>query len=121
MKDAGVKANHFNHLPDRNLNFDKDPEFERWSKTHETRALELVKDVSSLDDCEKLLSDRGNCDAKRAICSTSNEATVFTYSAFAFDTKNKVVRYAQGCPSEVGFREFSFEKPPTKKEANQVD
>jgi hypothetical protein len=46
---------------------------------------------------------------------------VFTYSAFIFDTKNKIVRYAQGCPSEVGFKEYSFDKLPTKNDVSQVD
>ncbi len=121
IKESGVKANHFNHLPDRNLNFDKDPEFEAWSKAHETRARVLVTGVKSLDDCEKLLSDRENCDDKRAICSTAKEAKVFTYSAMIFDTKNKVVRYARGCPSEVGFKEYSFDKLPLNSDNEQVD
>lgn len=121
IKDTSVKANHFNHLPDRNLNFANDPEFEIWSKTHEKRALELASEVKSLSGCEQLLSDRENCDDKRAICSTSNEADVYTYSAFVFDTKNKVVRYAQGCPSEVGFKEYSFDNLPSKKDTIQID
>lgn len=121
IKVSGVKANHFSHLSDRNLNFDKDPEFEIWSKTHEKRALALVTSIKSLEDCEQLLSDRENCDDKRAICTTPNEAKVYTYSAFVFDTKNKLVRYAQGCPSEVGFKEYSFEKLPGKTESDQID
>lgn len=121
INDQGVKANHFNHLPDRNLNFDKDPEFEVWSKTHEERARELVAGVNNLEDCEKLLSDRKNCSDKRAICTTSNEAKVFTYSAMIFDTKNKIVGYAQGCPSEVGFKEYSFTNLPEKHDKSQTD
>lgn len=121
IKESSVKANHFNHLPDRNLNFDKDPEFEMWSKTHETRARELVKNIQSLDNCEKLLSDRGNCEEKRAICTVPSEAKVYTYSAFAFDTKNKLVRYSHGCPSEVGFKEYSFSSLPGKTKNEQVD
>lgn len=119
--ESGVKANHFDYLPDRNLNFDKDPEFEIWSKTHEKRALELVSTVKSIEDCERLLSDRENCGDKRAICTTPDEVKVFTYSAMVFDTTNKVVRYAQGCPSEVGFKEYSFTKLPGKTESEQVD
>lgn len=121
IRDSGVKANHFKTLPDRNLNFDNDPEFEVWSKTHEVRAEELVEKVVSMGDCEQLLSDRANSATKRAICSTPDEATVYTYSAFVFDTTNKVVRYAQGCPSIVGFKEYSFEKPPKNTATEQVD
>lgn len=116
-----VKANHFCHLSERNINFDNDPEFEIWSKTHETRAAELVAEVVSLDDGERLLSDRVNNATKRAICTTPDEAPVYTYSAFVFDTANKVVRYAQGCPSVVGFKEYSFEKPPKTRDNSQID
>ncbi len=121
ITESSVKANHFSHLPDRNLNFDKDPEFEKWSKTHEVRARELVTGIKTLDDCEKLLSDRENCENKMAICTTPAEAKVFTYSAMIFDTKNKLIRYAQGCPSEVGFKEYSFDKLPGKHNVKQID
>lgn len=119
--DQGVKANHFVKLPDVNLNFAKDPEFKIWSETHLTRADELVSTIESFEDCERLLSDRNNCDKKRAICTTPDETTVYTYSAMIFDTKNKIVRYAQGCPSEVGFKEYSFKKLPENNEKQQVD
>ena len=121
IDDQAVKANHFCHLPDRNINFDNDPEFETWSKTHEIRATELVAGVASLADCERLLSDRASSGTKRAICTTPDEAPVYTYSAFVFDTNNKVVRYAQGCPSIVGFKDYSFEKPPKNTATEQVD
>lgn len=121
IKDQEVKTNHFNHLVGRNLGFEKDPEFEVWSKTHEARAGALVENVASIDDCERLLSDRQNCETGRAICSSSKEATVYTYSAFIFDTANKRVRYAQGCPCEVGFREYSFTKLPGKAKRGQID
>ena len=120
VKEA-VKANHFCSLADRNINFDNDPEFEAWSKTHEERASELVIGISTLEDCERLLSDRKNSEEKRAICTTPDEARVYTYSAFVFDTKNKLVRYAQGCPSIVGFKEHSFAKPPISRAKEQVD
>lgn len=119
--DHAVKANHFNHLPDRNLSFDKDPEFEVWSKTHEERANILVEKVKTIKDCERLLSDRENCGVGRAICSSPKEAKVYTYSAFVFDTVNKRVRYAQGCPSIVGFKEYSFTKLPGVYNNNQGD
>lgn len=121
IKSNAVKANHFCNLDDRNLNFDKDPEFEAWSKTHEERASELVRSVATIEDCERLLSDRKNSEEKRAICTTPDEAKVYTYSAFVFDTTNKVVRYAQGCPSIVGFKEYSFTKLPINTETEQVD
>lgn len=120
IKDMGVKANHFNHLVDRNLNFDKDPEFEVWSKTHEKRAQEIVANIKTLKDCERLLSDRENCKDKRAICSTPSEVKVYTYSAMIFDTRNRLVRYAQGRPSAVGFNEYSFEKLPKKSDNSQI-
>lgn len=119
--EVSVKANHFNHLPDRNINFANDPEFEVWSKTHEARARELVPAITNLEDCERLLSDRENSELKRAICTTPEEAKVYTYSACVFDTKNKVVRYAQGCPSVVGFKEYSFENLPKQDNNEQVD
>lgn len=116
-----VKANHFTHLPARNLNFNVNPEFESWSKTHEGRARELVARVMCLEDCEQLLSDRKNSEVKRALCTTPEETMVYTYSGFVFDTANKVVRYAQGCPSDVGFKEYSFEKLPEKSDNTQID
>lgn len=121
VKEMGVKTNHFLKLPDVNLNFAKDPSFKAWSETHQARAEELIKNVTSLEDCEKLLSDRENCEDGRAICSTPAEAKVYTYSAMVFDTKNKVVRYAQGCPSEIGFKEYSFTKLPSSGENGQID
>lgn len=121
IAEEAVKANHFCSLSDRNINFDNDPEFEVWSKTHEDRASELVREVATLEDCERLLSDRKNSEEKRAICTTPDEARVYTYSAFVFDTKNKIIRYAQGCPSMVGFREYSFAKLPSTQETEQVD
>jgi len=121
IKNKAVKANHFCSLPVRNINFDNDPEFEPWSRTHEKRASELVAEVKNLTDCEALLSDRKNSKQGRAICTTPEEAKVYTYSAFVFDTKNKLVRYAQGCPSVVGFKEYSFNKLPKKENDGQVD
>lgn len=116
-----VKANHFIKLSEINLDFAKEPGFKEWSEAHLQRARELVKEIKSLDDCEKLLADRENCEVSRAICTTPSEAKVYTYSAFVFDTKNKLVRYAQGCPSEVGFKEYSFAKLPGKNEKKQID
>lgn len=119
--ESGVKANHFRTLTDRNLNFDKDPDFESWSKTHEKRALELVGGIENLEDCQQLLMDRENCESGQAICSTSKEAKVYTYSAMVFDTKNKLVRYAQGCPSEIGFKEYTFSNASKTIVPEQID
>jgi predicted choloylglycine hydrolase len=121
IEESAVKANHFCTLPDRNIHFDKDLEFELWSKAHEDRASELIRDIKSIGDCEQLLSDRKNSDKKRAICTTPDEAKVYTYSAFVFDTKNTIVRYAQGCPSEVGFKEYSFDKLFRQGKNEQID
>lgn len=121
VKEMGVKTNHFLKLQDRNLNFDRDSSFEPWSKTHQARAEELVREVRSLEDCEKLLMDRKNCQDGRAICTTPSEAKTYTYSAMIFDTKNMVVRYAQGCPSEVGFKEYSFTQLPGSSNGGQTD
>ena len=121
IKASGVKTNHFLKLPDKNLNFDKDPSFKSWSGAHQQRAEELIGGVKSLDDCERLLMDRKNCEDGQAICSTPSEAKGYTYSAMVFDTKNKLVRYAQGCPSEVGFKEYSFSKLPGRGDKEQVD
>ena len=46
VKESAVKANHFCNLPARNINFDNNPSFEPWSKTHEERAGELVVTMS---------------------------------------------------------------------------
>jgi hypothetical protein len=77
----------------------------------------LVANVETLDDS----MDRENCENGQAICSIPAEAKAYTYSAMVFDTKNKLVRYAQGCPSEVGFREYSFTKLPNTIEKQQID
>ena len=119
--ESAVKTNHFTHLKARNLNFAKDPSFEPWSKAHQARAESLVDKVQNLDDCEILLSDRANCENSQAICTTPAEAKVYTYSAMIFDAHNKVVRYAQGCPTEVGFREYSFDHLPGQNTVDQVD
>jgi predicted choloylglycine hydrolase len=121
VKISGVKTNHFLTLPDKNLNFEKDHAFKPWSEAHQQRAEELVHSVQTIEDCERLLSDRKNCESSQAICSTPKEAKVYTYSAMIFDTKNKIVRYAQGCPSEVGFKEYSFTKIPSIGSNHQVD
>lgn len=106
----GVKTNHFQMLPNRNLAFDKFPKFEAWSKTHYERASELVEKAKTVDDMQAVLSDREHAKDAQAICTTTDEDECCTHSAFVFDTANKVVRYAQGNPAEVEFKTFDFSK-----------
>lgn len=107
-----VKTNHYLHLPNRNLDFDTDPHFERWSKTHQVRAEELIIKASCVKDLENILKDRKNADKKMAICTTGKEEECFTHSAFIFDTKNKTVYYCQGNPSEKPFKKYEFSEFP---------
>lgn len=104
-----VKTNHFLHLPHRNLSFDKQKGYESWSKTHQKRAEELMRDVNSIEDMKNLLKDRKHNDKGEAICTTRSEDDCFTYSAFIFDSKNLKAYYAQGNPTEVPFKEYGFE------------
>ena len=103
-----VKTNHFLHLTNKNLGFTKDSNFEAWSKTHQTRAEELITQAISLEDLENILKDRKNAELKRAICTTNKEDLCFTHSAFIFDTQNKKAYYCQGNPAEKPFKEFGF-------------
>ena len=103
-----VKTNHFLHLPNRNRGFDKNPNFEKWSKDHQTRAEELIVTASTLDDLKNILRDRKNAKEKTAICTTKKENDCCTYSAFIFDTKNAKVYYCQGNPLENEFKEYGF-------------
>lgn len=108
ISSPAVKTNHFLHLKNRNLGFDTEPGFEKWSRTHQTRAQELVANASSVDDLKKLLRDRKNKESKAAICTTSHEDPCFTHSAFIFDTKNKIAWYCQGNPNETAFKQYGF-------------
>lgn len=103
-----VKTNHFLHLPNRNLCFDKNPNFEKWSKDHQERAEELIVTASTLEDLKNILRDRKNAEKKTAICTTKKEDDCCTYSAFIFDTKNIKVYYCQGNPLENEFKEYGF-------------
>lgn len=103
-----VKTNHFMHLPNRNLTFDTDPTFEKWSKDHQRRAEELIENANNLNDLKAILKDRKNAETKTAICTTRNEEECFTHSAFIFDAKKVKAHYAQGNPTEVPFKEFGF-------------
>lgn len=103
-----VKANHFLHLPDRNLEFDKDNTLEEWSHDHYDRAKELIGTASGLRDLQQLLRDRKNAENRTAICTTKEEDRCFTTSAFIFDTGNRTAYYTQGNPAENEFKEFGF-------------
>lgn len=103
-----VKTNHFVRLPNRNLTFDIDKNFEKWSRDHYDRAQELISSADSLESFKQLLRDRKNAEIKTAICTTKDEEECFTYSAFIFDTKNRKVFYSQGNPSENEFKEYGF-------------
>jgi len=103
-----VKTNHYMHLPNRNLTYDWDPTFEKWTKDHYDRATEMIKTANSVEDFENILKDRKNCESKTAICTVKEEAECCTYSGMVFDTKNCKVYYAQGNPLEVGFKEYGF-------------
>ena len=103
-----VKTNHFVNLPNRNLGFDEEENFEKWSYDHYVRAEELISTANSLKDFQQLLQDRKNAEKNTAICTTKEEDECFTHSAFIFDTKNRKVFYSQGNPLENEFKEFGF-------------
>ena len=103
-----VKTNHYVCLPNRNLGFDKNPHFEEWSKTHQSRAEELIIKANSVEDLENILKDRKNAEKNLAICTTKKETDCYTYSAFIFDTKNKIVYYCQGNSTEKPFVKYEF-------------
>ena len=103
-----VKTNHYLHLPNRNVGFDKSPSFETWSKTHQARAEEMIANANSVEDLENILKDRKNAEDGNAICTTNEEDECFTHSAFIFDTKNKATYYCQGNPLEKPFKKYEF-------------
>ena len=70
---SAVKTNHFLHLPNRNLGFKTSLTFEQWSKTHQSRAEELIVKAINLEDLQNILKDRQNADKKMAICTTAAE------------------------------------------------
>jgi len=103
-----VKTNHFIHLPQVNLSFKDESDFEQWSKTHQSRAEELISTATTIEDLKNILRDRKNADKNRAICTTSKEEKCFTHSAFIFDTKGKKAYYCQGNPLENEFKGYGF-------------
>ena len=103
-----VKTNHFLHLPNRNLGFDTNPSFEKWSKDHQTRAQELIKEANTIEDLKNILKDRKNAKKNTAICTTGNEEKCFTHRAFIFDTMKKRAYYCQGNPLDRPFKQYSF-------------
>jgi predicted choloylglycine hydrolase len=108
VKEMMVKTNHYIHLPNRNLAFDKDPGFEQWTKNHYDRATELIKTAQTVEDFQNILRDRKNSETKSAICTIESEDKCCTYSGMVFDTKNCKAYYSQGNPLENEFKEFGF-------------
>lgn len=105
VEEPSAKTNHFLSVPHVDL---KSDEFLSWSKTHYSRAQELISTVRSLENMKALLQDREYADKKEAICTTKDEDDCFTYSAFIFDTGKIEVHYAQGNPLEVPFKKYGF-------------
>lgn len=103
-----VKTNHYLNLPYENMGFASRPSFEKWSKTHQSRAEELIETASSVEDLENILKDRKNCEDGNAICTTDKEDECYTHSGFVFDCKNKIAYYCQGNPSVKPFIKFEF-------------
>lgn len=103
-----VKTNHYINLPNRNLGFDKNPHFEKWSKAHQLRAEELIIKAESIEDLKEILKDRKNAEKNMAICTTRKEEKCYTHSAFIFDTKSKTAYYCQGNPLEKPFVKSQF-------------
>jgi predicted choloylglycine hydrolase len=108
ITNPSVKTNHYLHLPYKNRSFDSSPSYEKWSKTHQARAEEMIANANSVEDLENILKDRKNAEEGNAICTTSKEDECFTHSAFIFDTKNKVAYYCQGNPVEKPFIKYEF-------------
>ena len=103
-----VKTNHFINLPNQSLSFKEDENFEQWTKDRYLRASKLLKEAKSLFDFQNILRDRENSDKNTAICTTANEDSCFTHSAFIFDTKNIKAYYCQGNPLDNDFIEYGF-------------
>jgi predicted choloylglycine hydrolase len=116
IKSYAVKTNHFLNLPHRNLGFDTNPSFEKWSLAHQKRAEELIPQAENLKDLKNILKDRKNAEQKVAICTTAKEDNCFTYSAFIFNTQKVKVYYCQGNPLEKPFKEFDFKANLPKEE-----
>lgn len=106
--ESGIKTNHFIHLPNHNLGFDREPGFQKWSEQHHSRAQELVGTAKSVEDMQNLLMDRKYATENRAICTTDKEESCFTHSAFVFDTRAKAAYYSQGSPLTTPFKRFDF-------------
>ena len=68
-----------------------------------------------------ILKDRKNCENHCAISTTPDEAKVYTFSAFVFETDKKLVHYAQGCPSEVEWKKINFATRITENNKVQID
>jgi predicted choloylglycine hydrolase len=108
VEESMVKTNHYVTLPNRNLQFASDPEFETWTKNHFDRATELLKDAETIEDFQNILKDRKNSENKTAICTIESEAECCTFSGMVFDTNNCKIYYCQGNPLENEFKEYGF-------------
>ncbi len=104
-----AKTNHFLHLPYVNLQM-KNPWFANWTKNRFKRAQILLDKATTIEDLENILKDRENSDTASAICMIADESpdNPPTYSAFVFDTGNKVAYYCQGNPLEKPFKKYDF-------------
>mgnify|MGYP001559248853 CR=1 FL=1 len=104
-----AKTNHFLHLPFENLQM-KNPWFANWTKNRLKRAQVLIGKATSVEDLEGILKDRENSDTTSAVCMIQDDSAEHppTYSAFVFDTDNKVAYYCQGNPLEKPFKKYGF-------------
>ncbi len=88
----------------------KDPWFANWTKNRLKRAQILIEKAISVKDLEEILKDRENSNTTSAICMVQGDPVEHppTYSAFVFDTGNKVAYYCQGNPLEKPFKKYRF-------------
>lgn len=106
--ESAVKTNHFIHFKDKNIEYENDPLFEKWSTTRYNRAVELLSHAKTIDDFKEILKDRKHEEQGISICRTREKMVCFTHSAFIFDSFSAAVHYCQGNPSEKVFKEYLF-------------
>lgn len=104
-----AKTNHFLHLPYENFQM-KNPWYTNWTQDRLKRAQVLIDKAKTLDDLKGILKDRENSGKSTAICMLESDSgeNPPTYSAFIFDTGNKVAYYCQGNPTVKPFKKYSF-------------
>lgn len=108
IENNAVKTNHYLNFEDRNLEYDNDPHFEKWSKTRFERAEELLINAQSEEDLIQILRDRKNAENGISICRTDNELDCFTHSAFIFNCADAKALYCQGDLLKNDFKAYSF-------------